>query len=117
MNRTDPLCHLSLQGIRTVRDLQIHLQKIFETSEHQNSVLVKLYQMLFPEWNKIKRLEGFPMVGQALWDYICNLFIEFDRIHHPGSFNGGVWINQGFSASAKLDPWQISLEHCKVIYS
>lgn len=75
-NGIDP--HFEKMGIRTIRDLQHHLQKILEASDHQESALVNLYKMLFPEWEKIQRIEGYPEVGQGLWDYICNLFIEFD---------------------------------------
>ena len=109
--------HLANQGIKTIRDLQQHLQEIFEESEHQNSVIVKLYKMLFPDWEKIQSIEGFPAVGKALNEYIFNLFIEFDREHHPECFKGGSWLNQGFSTNEKLDPWAISLENCKIIYS
>ena len=109
--------HLIKQRIKSIRDLQIHLQEIFEKSEHQNSVIVKLYKMLFPDWEKIQRIEGFPEVGKALNEYIFNLFIEFDRKNHPQCFNGGAWINHGFSSNNDLMPWSISLENCKVIYS
>ncbi len=117
LSRQRPELHLAEQGIRTVKDLQIRLQEVFENHEHQNSVLVQLYKMLFPDWDKIKRIEGFPEVGVALWQYICNLFIEFDRIHHPDILKGGAWINQGFSSNDRLSPWEISLENCNVIYS
>ena len=109
--------HLVKMGIKSIRELQVHLQKIFEESEHQNSVIVKLYKMLFPDWEKIQRIEGFPAVGKALDEYIFHLFIEFDHKHHPSVFNGGSWIDRGFSTNEKLEPWEISLENCKVIYS
>ena len=109
--------HLVNQGIKSIRDLQQHLQEIFEESEHQSSVIVKLYKMVFPDWDKIQRIEGFPAVGKALNEYIFNLFIEFDREHHPKCVNGGAWINQGFSSSDRLEPWEISLENCSIIYS
>ena len=108
---------LTNQGINTIRDLQIHLQEIFEKSDHQDSVIVKLYKMLFPDWEKIQRIEGFPEIGKALNEYIFNLFIEFDREHHPKCFNGGAWLNHGFSSNHDLNPWAISLENCKIIYS
>ena len=108
---------LTDQGIKTVRDLQVHLQIIFEESDHQDSVIVKLYKMLFPNWEKIQRIEGFPTVGKALDEYIFNLFVAFDQEHHPNVFNGGAWINQGYSTNENLEPWGISLENCKVIYS
>ena len=117
MFKNDSQGHLANQGIKSIRDLQIHLQEIFEESNHQDSVIVKLYKMLFPEWEKIQRIEGFPAVGTALDAYIFNLFVEFDRVHHPSVFNGGAWINQGFSTNESLEPWEISLENCKVILS
>jgi hypothetical protein len=117
MFENTPQHHLTSQGIRSIRDLQTHLQEIFENSDHQSSVIIKLYRILFPDWDNIERIEGFPIVGKALWIYICNLFIEFDRLHHPDNLKGGSWINYGFSSTDKLDPWEISLENCKIIYS
>ena len=117
MFKNDSQNHLMNQGIKSIRDLQVHLQEIFEESDHQSSVIVKLYKMLFPDWEKIQRIEGFPSVGKALNEYIFNLFIEFDRIHHSGCYHGGSWLNQGFSSSDKLGPWDISLDRCNVIYS
>ncbi len=115
--KNDSQNHLANQGIKSIRNLQVHLQEIFEGSEHQSSVIVKLYKMLFSDWEKIQRIEGFPAVGKALNEYLFNLFVEFDRVHHPECFNGGSWINHGFASSDHLDPWEISLEGCKVIYS
>lgn len=117
MFKNDSQNHLANQGIKSIRDLQVHLQKIFEGSEHQSSVIVKLYKMLFPDWEKIERIEGFPAVGKALNEYIFNLFIQFDREHHQKCVNGGAWINQGFSTNERLEPWEISLDQCNVIYS
>ena len=112
---TDP--QFEKMGIRTIRDLQHHLQRIFENSDHQESALVNLYKMLFPDWEKIQRIEGYPEVGQGVWDYICNLFIEFDQKNHPECFKGGLWVNNGFASNDCLPPWMISLEKCRVVYS
>jgi hypothetical protein len=97
--------------------LQQRLQQIFEQADHQSSALVRIYQLIFPDWEKIDRLEGFPTVGVELWKYICQLFIDFDQKHHPKVFSGGIWLNNGFSSSDKLGPWEISLDQCRVIYS
>jgi hypothetical protein len=97
-------------------DLQYQLQAIFEKAEHQNSALVGIYKLFIPDWEKIERLEGFPTVGQEMWKYICQLFIDFDQKHHPKVFSGGIWLNNGFSSSDKLGPWEISFDDCTVIY-
>ena len=109
--------HLTKQGITSKETFQHRLQKVFEQAEHQNSALIGLYKMLIPDWEKIDRLEGFPVVGREMWQYIANLFIDFDQCHHPQCFKGGLWMNNGFSSSAKLGPWEISLDSCNVIYN
>lgn len=108
---------LAKQGITTKKELQRRLQDIFEKVEHQDSALIGIYKLVFPDWEDIKQVEGFPEIGREMWKYICNLFIEFDRQHHPKVFHGGIWLNNGFSSSDRLNGWEISLEKCKAIYA
>ena len=109
--------HMAAQGINSKEALHHRLQEIFETAEHQERALIALYRMLIPDWNRLERLEGFPVVGQEMWQYICQLFIDFDQKHHPRVLNGGLWIHAGFSSSADLEPWEISFDQCRFIYS
>ena len=108
---------LAQQGITSKEKLQHRLQEIFEHSEHQESALIGIYKLVFPDWEEIKQIEGFPQIGRELWGYIANLFIDFDQCHHVQVFKGGLWVNNGFGSSDKLDGWEISLENCKVIYA
>ena len=118
-NEIDRKCrkHLANQGITSKEKLMHHLQQIFEQAEHQNSALVRIYKLIIPDWDKIERLEGFPEVGQEMWTYICQLFIDLDQRHHPQVLNGGLWINSGFASSEKLDPWEISFDRCRIVYA
>ncbi|WDP92376.1 MAG: hypothetical protein HUN04_22690 [Desulfobacter sp.] len=109
--------HMAEQGITSKEKLQHKLQSIFEEADHQEAALIGLYKMLIPDWDKLDRLEGFPIIGQEMWRYIGNLFIHYDQEHHPKVFNGGLWLNNGFSSSEDLGPWEISLSRCNVIYS
>lgn len=109
--------HLTAQGITSQKTLMLHLQQIFEQAEHQEAVLIGLYKMLIPAWDRIERIEGYPVVGQAMWKYIANLYVHYDQEHHPQIFNGGLWLNQGFSSSEDLGPWEISMDRCNIIYS
>ena len=113
MNKT--LTRTKFQNFKK-EDLQHRLQEIFERTDHQNSALTEIYKLFFPDWESIERLEGFPTVGQEMWCYICQLFIDFDQKHHCQVFKGGLWFNSGFSSSDKLGPWDISLDQCRVIY-
>jgi len=109
--------HLVSQGITSKEKLMRRLQEIFEKAEHQERALIELYRMVIPDWERLERLEGFPVVGQEMWQYICQLFIDLDQRLHPEIFNGGLWINAGFSSSADLEPWEISMDRCRFIYS
>ncbi len=117
-NSLDKKCrsHMPNQKITSKMKLQHRLQEVFEKADHQNSALIGIYKLIVPDWDRIDRLEGFPEVGQDMWRYICNLFIDFDQRYHPDVFNGGIWINNGFSSSDELGPWEISLDRCNVIY-
>ncbi len=109
--------HFENQGITSKEQFQVRLQEIFEQVDHQSSALVRIYRLVFPDWDRIERIEGYPEVGREMWKYICQLFIELDRQHHPNVFLGGLWLNAGFSSSDKLDGWEISFNSCHVIYS
>ena len=108
--------HLTNQGITSMETFQHRLQEIFEQADHQEAFLIGLYKMLFPDWDRIERLEGYPVVGRGMWQYIANLFVDFDQRRHPQLFNGGLWLNTGFSSSEDLEPWAINLSQCNVIY-
>jgi hypothetical protein len=109
--------HLTAQGITSKEKLQRRLQEIFEKAEHQERALIELYRMVIPDWDHLERLEGFPVVGQEMWKYICQLFIDLDQRLHPEIFKGGLWMNAGFSSSGDLGPWEISMDRCRFIYS
>ena len=67
--------HLANQGITTIKKLQYRLQEIFEQAEHQSSALVGIYKLIIPDWERIERLEGYPVVGRGCGSTspICSL--------------------------------------------
>ena len=108
--------NLQQQGINRPEQLKSHIEKIFEQHSHQDEVIISIYAMIFPQWNDIEQLHGHPVCGEKLWRYICELFIKFDKIHHPRCMAGGAWINYGFSVDAQLEPWEINLSNCSIAY-
>lgn len=80
----------------------------FEGETHQGDVIIKLYKLLHPDWDKIKKFNGFPRAGDGVWEYIMKKFRDFDEVHHPNVIKGGVWINNGWSSynSADLAGWE-----------
>ena len=100
--------------IKNNDELKDVIKDIFEKYDHQQDVLVGIYNIFLPEWDLIKSIAGFPEAGESLWRFICNKFIEFDKENHPNCFAGGAWMNSGFSCDKDLGPWDISFKNCKV---
>ena len=76
--------------------------------EHQADAMVNLYKLVFPDWNEIAKIDGFPRCDKDLCVYICRCFIAFDEKHHPNVIKGGLWLNNGFSSLGADDlDWEI----------
>ena len=107
--------HWKQLGITNTQALKTYIQSIFNKHDHQKKVMVDLYKLVLPDWEKIEKIEGYPEAGWELSIYISELFMQFDRKHHPSCMPGGAWLNTGFSVNRNLGAWQISLKNCRVI--
>lgn len=108
--------HWRRLGIKSLKELKGHILTIFEKCHDQESVLIDLYKLVFPDWNKIKKIHGYPEAGDALWKFICRCFQDFDNKNHPNCMPGGAWMNTGFSVNHTIDPWGIGFENCRLEY-
>jgi len=96
-----------------IRLSELQVKECIENAADQHEALVALYRMVFPHWDTIERLDGYPEVNDATWKAICRMFVEFDKVHHPDVMAGGLWLNCGFSgASKKIQDWAVSLDRC-----
>ena len=116
MNNLEASCQKLWEklGLTNEQKIKEHIKTIFAKHDHQSNVIVDLYKLVLPDWDKIEKVEETPEIGKGLWLFICNQFIEFDKIHHPKCMEGGMWFNCGFSCNSELDPWEISFDNCKV---
>ena len=94
----------------------IQIDQAFEGKEHQYDALTEIYRLVYPDWNDIQSIEGYPTVGEILSSYIWMKFVQFDKIHHPDIIKGGLWMSKGFSTSKKLDDWEVDLSTAEVYY-
>ncbi len=104
-------------NLNSVEEMKKLIESYFEKHEHQEDVLIDLYRLVLPDWDRIEKLIYSPKIGKRFWRYICQLFIEFDALHHPEVFKGGIWFNQGFSSDGNLSDWEISFNGCNVTFS
>ena len=116
-NRFESKTNWKRLGITSRDELKSRIMAIFEKSNHQEQVLVGLYRMVFPDWDRISKIHGYPEAGDDLWKFICQQFQTFDRVHHPDCMAGGSWMNTGFSVNHNLDDWEIGFDNCTVQYS
>lgn len=72
----------------------------------QHDIWLKLYQCLYPEWDRIESILDFPKCGDVLGTYIFERFIGYDRVHHPKVLAGGLWMNSGWSIDKSLGDWE-----------
>lgn len=108
--------HWQALGITNTESLKDFITTLFTKHDHQEKVLINLYKLVFPQWDCITKIEGYPEAGCDLWKFICRLFQEFDHKHHPDCMPGGLWMNTGFSVNTELQPWEVSFENCRVKY-
>ena len=108
--------HWQWLGIKDLKTLKEHIKSIFDKYQHQEDVLIDLYKMVLPDWDLIRKVEGFPVAGNDLWQFICRCFQEFDSRNHPDVMPAGVWMNSGFSVNRELSPWEIGFKNWSVVY-
>lgn len=104
-----------MQNVEVTGD---QVKEIFRNAEHQSDYALALYRLAFPDWDKIKEIKGWPKVSEKFSKFIFEQAIKFDQKHHPEVFNGGLWMNKGFSSLDADDvPWgTIDLSTCEVEY-
>lgn len=95
---------------------KVVVEKLFVKYDHQADVLIDLYRMVYPNYDQIKKIDGFPHVNRETTNWFFDKFIDFDKLNHPEVMAGGMWMNNGFGTShdEKLDFMQV-VKDCKVI--
>ncbi len=90
------------------------IDEVFNNAKDQADALIALYRKVYPNWDKIKSVDGYPIAGKKINSYLCGKFIEFDKIHHPDVLHGGLWINNGFSGldNDNVGNWEV--QPCEV---
>ncbi len=102
------------------------IDPLFEESEHQVEVALALYRLVYPDWDNIESIDGWPKAGVEVSAYLMQKFITFDRKHHGhklygdvrdrGVMPGGLWLSKGFSTigTEHLLPWEV--ERAPAVY-
>ena len=92
------------------------IDECFEGKTKQSDVIVAIYRIVFPRWDEIEKIDGWPRVNKKTWGNICHKFFEFDKTHHPTVMAGGCWMNSGFGSDDSLPDWKADLDGVSVSY-
>jgi len=95
-----------------------HIDRIFDEATNQIEALVRLYRAAFPDWDDIKKVNGWPTVSDSTNLYISQKFVYLDKKYHWGEcIPGGLWLNNGFRGSPDMADWLIDVDTCEVVYA
>ena len=103
-------------NLNSPEEMKEYIEGLFEKHEDQGYVLIDLYRLVFPDWDRIDKITYSPKIGKRFWRWICRQFIDFDTKYHPEIMHGGIWFNQGFSSDDKLSDWEISFKDANVTF-
>jgi len=87
------------------------IDELFEQAEVQSDWFFDLHRIVYPDWDEWpdgQKCGGFPKVSKATNLYIHEKAMDFDRVHHPDVFAGGLWFNNGFSTlDSDVPDWKV----------
>jgi len=72
---------------------------VFQNARTQGDYVIGLYRLVYPGWDNIVKVNGFPTVSDTDGAHLFQQAIAFDRREHPDVMAGGAWLNNGFSVS------------------
>lgn len=83
------------------------------SSESSEDLLINLFKEVFPNWDDIEKINGYPVCSKKTNMYLCKVFIHKGR--KKDSFPGGLWLNYGFSPSEEIPDWQVDIYNCPLV--
>jgi hypothetical protein len=83
------------------------IEKVFRDAKHQSDAVIGMYRLVYPDWDAIASVNGYPAVSDATGKCIFALAIAFDQKNHPDVMAGGCWMNHGFSTDPSIRDWRV----------
>jgi hypothetical protein len=85
------------------------IENIFENAEDSGDAFIKIYRLVYPNWDKIKQIKGHPKAGRVISEFIARKFVDFEMENQPdqGCLFGGLWLQKGFGVDQKLGDWEV----------
>lgn len=94
-----------------------YFKQLAETVDHQQDFVLAFYRRVYPDWDHISQIDGYPSISDNLYCFMSRLCQQVDRRCHPNVLAGGLWMNKGPSIDRNLAPDEIDLNTAKVTYN
>ena len=83
------------------------IDHICEQSKDYYEAFFGFYRHAIPEFNTVKKVNGFPVISDATAQYCIAKLHELT----DDAWNvNGLWLNNGFSSDSSIPDWTISNE-------
>ena len=92
---------------RIIKLPKAKIDEIFLSATDENNAMVSLYRASVPEFDKAKKLLGFPTISRNTAIYIIDKFKELSK-NDDVQINL-LWLNQGFSSDENMKDWIVDL--------
>lgn len=81
--------------------------------------MVNLYKFVFPDWDNISRVNGFPKISTNTSLYIMDEFTKYSNDVSNNSLVqfGLLWLNSGFSSDDLMKDFEVDLSNVELIYN
>ena len=92
---------------RIIKLPKAKIDEIFLSATDENNAMVSLYRASVPEFDKAKKLLGFPTISRNTAIYIIDKFKELSK-NDDVQINL-LWLNKGFSSDENMKDWIVDL--------
>ncbi len=105
---------------KTVRLNPVAVEAAILGATGETEAVILLFRMVYPDFDSIKSVDGYPRCNEATWLRICGWMRDLSnrlnrkRDHDKQVMPGGAWMNYGFSAhdngvkiTTQITDWQV----------
>jgi hypothetical protein len=80
---------------------------LFAVAPNSAQAIIDLYHRVYPNWDAIQSVDGFPQVSRVTHEYLGEQFAALDKRTDPACMAGGLWFNRGFSQRDDVPDWKV----------
>jgi hypothetical protein len=89
------------------------IDDICKKSSTVGDAFIAFYKIAIPEFDKVKQINGFPVVSESTATYCIDKLQE--KTDNAWEVNG-LWLDKGFFSDKSVPDWKISTEKVQLTF-